>query len=68
MRNLIKFTGLGPETLWRILSKNQSELMGLSDRGSLVVGKRADMVVLSENMDVLKTIVGGKTVYEKEGK
>ncbi len=68
LRNLIKFTGLGPETLWRILSKNQSELMGLSDRGSLVVGKRADMVVLSENMDVLKTIVGGKTVYEKEDK
>ena len=66
LRNLIKFTGLGPEKLWRILSYNQASMMGLSDRGSLEVGKRADMVVLSDAMEVVKTIVGGEVVYKKE--
>ena len=68
LRNLIKFTGLGPETLWRILSLNQANMMGLSDRGALEVGKRADMVVLSKENEVMKTIVGGEVVYEKEDK
>ena len=68
LRNLIKFTGLGPETLWRILSLNQANMMGLSDRGSLEVGKRADMVVLSEDNEVMKTIVGGEIVFEREDK
>ena len=68
LRNLIKFTGLGPETLWRILSLNQANMMGLSDRGALEVGKRADMVVLSKENEVMKTIVGGEVVFEKEDK
>ena len=68
LRNLIKFTGLGPETLWRILSLNQANMMGLSDRGALEVGKRADMVVLSEDNEVMKTIVGGEIVFEREDK
>ena len=68
LRNLIKFTGLGPETLWRILSLNQANMMGLSDRGSLEVEKRADMVVLSEDNEVMKTIVGGEIVFEREDK
>ena len=68
LRNLIKFTGIGPETLWRILSLNQANMMGLSDRGALEVGKRADMVVLSKENEVMKTIVGGEVVFEKEDK
>ena len=68
LRNLIKFTGLGPETLWRILSLNQANMMGLPDRGALEVGKRADMVVLSKENEVMKTIVGGEVVFEKEDK
>ena len=43
-------------------------MMGLSDRGALEVGKRADMVVLSKENEVMKTIVGGEVVFEKEDK
>ncbi|MBW1847611.1 MAG: amidohydrolase family protein [Deltaproteobacteria bacterium] len=46
------------------------------NRGSLEIGKYADMVILSDNplknpssinnIDVVETIVGGATVYRKE--
>lgn len=35
-------------------SSNAARLMGLSDRGSLEVGKRADIVVMDKNCDIIK--------------
>lgn len=68
LRNLISFTGLSIEELWPLLSKNQASLFSLSDRGSIEIGKRGDLVILDEKMEVLKTIVRGKVVYEREKK
>lgn len=48
-------------------SLNAAENLGIQDRkGSIKVGKDADIVVLDESFDVLKTIVGGKVCYEQE--
>lgn len=33
--------------------------------GSIAVGKRADLCVLDSRLNVLKTVIGGKTVFEK---
>ena len=33
--------------------------------GSIVVGKRADLIIIDEKFNVLTTIVGGNTVYEE---
>lgn len=66
LRNLISFTSLSIEELWPLLSKNQASLFSLSDRGSIEVGKRGDLVILDEEMEVMKTIVRGKVVYERE--
>lgn len=68
LRNLVSFTGLGVETLWKILSKNQAEMLSLRDRGTIEVGKRADLVVLSDGLEVEKTIVKGRVVYSREEK
>lgn len=34
--------------------------------GSIDVGKRADLIIMDDEFNVLTTIVGGKTVYEEE--
>jgi N-acetylglucosamine-6-phosphate deacetylase len=43
--------------------------MGLSDRGELTPGKRADLILFTIddcNMVIQKTIVAGKVVYSKD--
>ncbi len=46
-------------------SANPARSIGLNDRGQIAVGKRADMVILSENIEVMTTIVAGEIVYKK---
>ena len=54
--------------LWECVncaSLNPATAIGLADRkGSLEVGKDADIVVMDENFEVLKTIIRGETKYE----
>ena len=46
-------------------SLNPATTLGLEDRkGSLEVGKDADIVILDEKFNVKKTIIGGKVKYE----
>jgi N-acetylglucosamine-6-phosphate deacetylase len=45
-------------------SLNPATTLGIQDKkGSLKVGKDADIVVLDEQFNVRKTIIGGKTKY-----
>jgi N-acetylglucosamine-6-phosphate deacetylase len=37
----------------------------LNERGTIEVGKRADLTVLDKNYEVLYTVVNGKVVYKK---
>jgi N-acetylglucosamine-6-phosphate deacetylase len=43
----------------RMAATNPSQLLGLNDRGSIEVGKRADLVALDEELNVKATFVGG---------
>ncbi len=46
-------------------SLNPATAIGIQDRkGSLEVGKDADIIITDENFEIKKTIIGGKTVYE----
>ena len=40
-------------------STNPAKLLGLSDRGILAVGMRADLVLVDANMDLASTYVAG---------
>ena len=33
-------------------------------KGSIEVGKDADLVIFDKNINILKTIIGGKVVYD----
>ena len=45
---------------------NPAKNLGLDgERGSIEVGKRADITLLNDKFEVLMTIVGGKIVYQK---
>jgi alpha-D-ribose 1-methylphosphonate 5-triphosphate diphosphatase len=49
---------------WEMISTRPAEIMGLSDRGQLVPGQRADLVVLNPNTRRIEaTIAGGQIAF-----
>ena len=44
----------------------KADLLGLPRKGRIAPGCDADFVVLGEDLTVLRTIVGGRTVYTAE--
>ncbi|WP_299616515.1 alpha-D-ribose 1-methylphosphonate 5-triphosphate diphosphatase [uncultured Tateyamaria sp.] len=47
----------------RLASKNPAKALGLSDRGEVAMGKRADLVVVDANDRVVQTICHGETIF-----
>ena len=66
LKNLVKFTGEGPEKVLPLLTENPADLLGLPRKGRIAPGCDADFVVLGEDLTALRTIVGGRTVYTAE--
>ena len=54
--------GLSLAQASRLLSRTPARYMGLKDRGILEPGKRADIMVLDEDLQVLEVYVAGKKV------
>ncbi len=66
LRNLIEFTGEPIEKVIELMSKNQANLIGIFDKkGSLEVGKDADITIWDSKYNLLYTIVNGKIIYTK---
>ena len=64
VRNISDSTGEGPEKVLPLLTANPAKLIGeFHRRGDIAVGKDADFVVLSPELDVLATCSAGKFVY-----
>lgn len=64
--NVMRFTGCSLADAIHMASRNIARLHGLSDRGEIKVGKRADLILFSLKNGVLsikKTIIAGKEVY-----
>lgn len=61
LKNLIKFTGASLDDLWRVTSLNQAIALNIEDnKGSIAVGKDADIVVVDNDIHVLTTIKSGE--------
>jgi N-acetylglucosamine-6-phosphate deacetylase len=66
LRNFMAFTGLSLAEAVPLVSENPARAVGYGDRiGSIDVGKEADLVLLNSDIDVLMTVVGGKTVWTR---
>jgi N-acetylglucosamine-6-phosphate deacetylase len=50
----------------RMATVYPAEAIGAADRGTLEPGKRADFVLLDEDLDLASTWIGGACVYEAE--
>lgn len=61
LKNLIQFTGDTIEHLWRVTSLNQAMTLGIDDvKGSIKIGKDADIVIIDDECNVETTIKNGK--------
>lgn len=66
--NVMKVTGCSMAEAFQMASANPAALYNLSDRGSIEVGKRADLILFNmegDEIQVKKTIVNGKIVYDE---
>jgi len=67
VENMIEKVGINIKESVKMASLNPAQLLGLNkDRGSLTPGKRADIVVLDNNFNVVYTIKKGKVIYSKD--
>lgn len=64
-RNFIKFTGCTLEEASIMSSTNQAKMHGLKNNGYIKEGYLADITILDKDLNVVQTIVEGRTVYEK---
>ncbi len=66
VRNLVKMAGIDLPTAVRMASLNPARQIGLSKiKGSLEIGKDADIILFDEDINVKRTIIKGVTVYEE---
>lgn len=66
LEKLISFTGCSLETAIRMTTQNPARLLGIENKkGSIAVGKDADLILLDDNFSVNTTIVAGKIVFQK---
>ena len=66
VRNLKEFTGASMEDLIKMSSSNSAKHLGIYDRkGSIGVGKDADIVIVDEDINVYNTICRGVLAYSK---
>lgn len=64
IRNFMTGTGLGLEEAIKPATLNPARLLGIEGKkGSIALGKDADLTLLDEELNVLMTIVGGEIVY-----
>ncbi|MBA3425843.1 MAG: amidohydrolase family protein [Rubrobacter sp.] len=67
MRNGVKFMGIPLQVAVRMVSETPAEVLGLLEKGRIMPGADADLVVLSTEGMVEETIVAGETVYHGRG-
>ena len=65
VRNMVQLADQPLYEAVKMASTIPARVLGCTDRGKLVEGYVADVVLLDETLHVTRTIAGGKTVYAK---
>lgn len=63
-RNYMKHTGASIVDAFKVASYNPAKAVGLTDRGEIREGLRADLIFVDIKMNVKTVILGGKVVIE----
>lgn len=65
VKNMLLHTDMSWRDLALITSTNSSKYIHVDDRkGSIEIGKDADFTILSENVDLVATVVGGEILFK----
>lgn len=59
-RNYMKHTGASIVDAFKVGSYNPAKAVGLTDRGEIAIGKKADLILVDHKMNVEKVILNGK--------
>jgi len=65
VRNLVAFAGAAPDEAIAAASTTPSRLLGEAGRGSIELGARADLTLLDPSLEIMATIVGGRTAFDR---
>lgn len=63
LRNMCSLASIDVETAIPMLTSNPAEALGLTDRGRIAVGMRADLVLIDGQMRVTETYCAGRKTY-----
>lgn len=66
-KNLLKITNNNWQDCIKMVSYNSAKQVGIANKtGDIVIGKLADIIVLTKNNDIFLTICEGKIAYQQE--
>jgi N-acetylglucosamine-6-phosphate deacetylase len=66
VRNVIEFAGCSLAQALTMVTATPARVLGLDRKGRIAPGCDADLVILDESLHVERTIVAGKSVYERK--
>lgn len=64
VRNMYKLAGVPLCDAVKMATATPARIMGWRDRGVLTEGRRADLLVFDEDINIRRTVIGGRTVFE----
>ena len=66
IRNVVFDAGIPLVDAVRMATLTPAEVIGIDGEcGSIAVGKRADLCVMDSGLNVIQTVIAGKTAYQK---
>lgn len=65
VRNVAAWLDVSPAIPLQMATETPARLLALSDRGRLLPGYAADLVLLNDQLQVTSTIIGGEVVYRR---
>jgi len=66
VRSMINLAEVSLEDAIKMISATPARIMGVNDKkGTLTVGKDADIIIFDKNINVSMTMINGKIIYQK---
>jgi N-acetylglucosamine-6-phosphate deacetylase len=66
VQNVVEFTGCSLAEALTMATATPARVLGLDRKGRIAPGCDADLVILDMSLQVERTIIAGKSVYERK--